>query len=123
MSLPKKLKEKYLARFDELIATGENILNNPIEVPAVFARDAITGRSYIDSEPSRQPKWSSLVEWRTKSATLLSKALKKGGVHENSASLFLGANAQNMEALISILRAIKDDWETVVSNLRKRAVL
>ncbi|MCE0499282.1 MAG: hypothetical protein LV481_15185 [Methylacidiphilales bacterium] len=111
MSIPKNLKAKLLARFDELIAAGEHILQNPEEVPAVFARDSMTGIPYVQEPPSQRLNWSKLVEWRTKSATLLSQVLPKSSIHGNAPEQFLDVTAQTIETGLSTLRAVKDDFE------------
>jgi len=111
MSISKKLKAQLLARFDELITVGEDILNTPEDVPPVISRDAMTGDPYMQEPPSQRLNWSKLVEWRTKSASLLSQVLLKGSVHEKAAVSFLSVTAPGLEGAISILRALKDDFD------------
>jgi hypothetical protein len=111
MSISTKNKSLFLGRFDELIKVGEQLLANPVDVPAQFDRDSITGRSYVSSPASQTLDWSQLVEWRTKVATLLSQAVPKDSVHEGYAKMALAIKADSVQGIVSILRALRDDFE------------
>src|SRR3954467_5064926 len=113
MSLPIQVREKYLRRFDQLIADGKAIH---------AAIETVHGQydpNYCSSETgNRRPDkhvvdWTSFVRWRTNALTLMDQIIPKQSAHRNAVRLI--GNIQNkkdsLEWGISFLTGIKDDFE------------
>jgi len=113
MSLPENLKSKYRLRFDELIAEGERIHKDIKTEHKTHLRafdtdgsNVVTTTHYID--------WPRFVEWRTKVSTLLYNVVPKANVHYEAVNKFpmLRNEKDQLEYGISLLKAIKEDFET-----------
>ena len=111
MCLPPKLSERYLQRLDELIVRGERI-RETIEVKAHYhdpwcrgAEPRVTETQHVD--------WPAFVKWRVNSASLLAQVVPTTSTHHASAELFrkLRGKRDQVEYGISLLRAIKEDYE------------
>jgi len=113
MSIPPKIRIALLARFDSLIAEGKTILDSAEIIPAKYDYSEVTRRQYETAASYKKLDWPKYVEWRTKSATLLSSILPKEHVHRSSADGFPGLTPSdsNMQWALSLLRGIKDDFE------------
>jgi uncharacterized protein with HEPN domain len=114
MNLPQKTLAAVIARFDALIAEGEDILKTAEAVPAIIEYREMTGVPYESRAAYKKLDWRRYVEWRTKSATLLSHVLPKDSVHHAMADKLpnLSPSVERMEAAISFLKAIKSDLES-----------
>jgi len=112
MPLPPKLQEKFLKRFDELIAEGDAIYK---------AIQFVQGRVHIDEiteEQYRDPDfyivdWQSVVKWRASCVALLSQIVAERHVLWDSVKLFseLPNAKDRVEWGISTLKAIREDFE------------
>ncbi|AHJ27845.1 DUF4145 domain-containing protein [Nodularia spumigena CS-584] len=106
MTLPEKLSKKYLSRFEELVAKGENILfkmllpvsqyhNNPYKI-------------------NNNAHYRKLAEWKINCISLLNKCLSKENIHQGLINEFKRLEDNDkylLEICISNLKAIKEDYE------------
>jgi len=115
MSIPKNVKIQLLTRFDQLIAEGQDIVENAEDVPPRYDHDDF-GRRFIRQSGYQVMDGPKFVEWRIKATTLLSKVIPDGSIHAPHLEKFSSLNAynaalSNLEEGISFVRAIKDDFE------------
>jgi hypothetical protein len=112
MSLPEKLKSKYVQRFDELIAEGEKI-HKDIRTTSKTYRNVFN--SYGDNKEvtTHHIDWQRFVKWRTNVSTLLCNVIPKANVHYEAISEFpkLSNKKDRLEYGISLLKAVKEDFE------------
>ena len=74
MPLPPLLQRQYLDRFDELIATGEDIQKNKKMIPCRQFRSFVT--ETVRKEPDKHiVDWSDFTKWRTNCLSLLSQVV------------------------------------------------
>ena len=113
MNVTRPILTKLSSRFDSLIAEGEEILRSAEVIPEEHSYNELTGRNYKSKDSYKDIDWPSFVEWRTKTATLLSQVISKNHVHHAAVKSMpaLKANESCLEWGISILKAIKNDLE------------
>ena len=111
MTQIENLKSKYLQRFDELIAQGEDIYKGiktehktiPNSYWAENGSNVVKTTHYIN--------WPIFVEWRTKAATLLSNVVPITNVHYETVHKFfpeIKNKKDHLEYGIALLKAIKE---------------
>jgi hypothetical protein len=111
MSLPARLKSKYLLRFDELIAEGENIHKD------IRPEHTYSGKSFIDYSDiittTHPVDWQRYIEWRTKVSSLLCNIVSKDNVHYQTIIGFSKINntKEHLEYGLSLLKGIKEDFK------------
>jgi hypothetical protein len=114
MNFPAKIRATILTRFDSLLAEGGSILATAENIPAKYGYNELTNRQYESEAAYKKLDWSRYVEWRTKSATLLSYVLPKDHIHRPSADTLLSVTATqgHLEWALSLLKGIKNDLES-----------
>lgn len=113
MTLPPRLHEKYVVRFEELIAEGEGILMgaDTQHTPGVMTASG----SFVLDPPrtSRHIDNTRFHQWQTNCASLLTQLIPEGSVHWQFANS-IGRYAPGYDACersLAKLRAIKADYE------------
>jgi hypothetical protein len=111
MPLPKKLKQKYINRFERLIEEGDSILSDITVIP---------GKHY-ETWPGEFSKktdklkidWQRFVKWRTNAKTLLVNVISINNPQRNAAERFnsLKNSKDNLGYGVSFLKAIYDDFQ------------
>jgi hypothetical protein len=113
MAFPKKLLAKLIARFDELISSGESILAAKVHHPTEYSRSATT----FDGEPAvARHAYDSIdgekfIAYRTSVATLLGSVIPEGHVHFDAVRRIaqIRPEPDGVRYLNSLLRGIKED--------------
>jgi hypothetical protein len=113
MKLPDAILAKTLARFDSLIAEGRNILASAQEISAATKQNWTTGQQVQIGKAHKKLDAEKLVEWRTKTATLLSLVIQPGHIHHKSVQKVaeIQCDYDQLQAAVSLTRGIKDDLE------------
>lgn len=113
MKLPDAILAKTLARFDSLIAEGRNILSSAQDIPAATKQNWTTGQHVQIGKDHKKLDAEKLVEWRTKTATLLSLVIQPGHIHHKSVQKVaeIQCDFDQLQAAVSLTRGIKDDLE------------
>jgi len=113
MKLPEEILKKTLARFDSLIAEGRNILDGAPDVPVTVGCDEPTRQTVEVSPGPKKLDAGKCIEWRTKAATLLSRVVPTGHIHRKAAEALteLPVTHEQLQAGVSFLRGVKDDFE------------
>lgn len=111
MKLPKNLLEKIMSRFDSLVVEGQRILADAEEIPERTRQIDWEGTEHVVHRACKKLDWPRFVEWRAKSATLLSHVLPKDSVHCKGVEGFprLDPVSDGLQWGISMLKAAKDD--------------
>jgi hypothetical protein len=116
MTLPPKLFNKYLERFNELIKAGENI-HQAITVipgkPGTPEWELIGGRRGMPTPDKFEVNSNSFNEWRINCISLLAQVIPRNSPHRDRVEQFNQGSADKygLEMGISILKAIKEDYE------------
>lgn len=114
MPLPIALKEKYLARFDELISVGEELGKNTKTIAGRVFSGGFVNPGRIRKEPDKQVvQWPDFVKWRTNCISLLSQVIFPEHPHHRLIDSF-GRIKNTLEHLqwgIATLTGIRDDVE------------
>jgi hypothetical protein len=116
MTLPPKLFNKYLERFNKLIKAGENI-HQAITVipgtPATPQHQIIGGPRGMPTPEAYRIDSNSFNEWRINCISLLDQVIPQNSPHRDQVARFNQGSADKtrLEMGISILKAIKDDYE------------
>jgi len=107
MALPPQLKQRYLARLDEVIRKGEDV--------PVRDEQQVGSYNYITKETRYRPKkvvdWPTFVEWRTACVTILDQVVPQQSAHRATIDAFssLGNAPDKLQFGISFLKAIRED--------------
>jgi hypothetical protein len=116
MTLPPKLFNKYLERFNDLIRVGENIHQAMTVIPgkpATPQHQIIGGRRGMPTPDKFEVNSNSFNEWRINCISLLAQVIPQNSPHRDRVEQFnqVSADKYGLEMGISILKAIKDDYE------------
>ena len=122
MSLPKKLQEKYLQRFDGLITEGERIQKAIQKIPGEY------DPNYTDSHGHTRPTRyivdaDSFIQWRTSCTSLVDQVLPKEQIHRKTLEGFWQADVSKaaVEGMTSIMRGLRDDFaQGILGNLARQ---
>mgnify|MGYP001558099045 FL=1 len=112
MPLPPLLQRQYLDRFDELIATGEDIQKNKKMIPCRQFRSFVT--ETVRKEPDKHiVDWSDFTKWRTNCLSLLSQVVPSRHPLQKTVENFgkITNKIDHVQWGISTLKAFKDDFE------------
>jgi len=112
MVLPSFLQKKYLARFDELISTGDVIQKNTRTIPGRRFESFVTGD--VRKEPDKHVvDWSKFTQWRTNCLSLLSQVIPPTHAHQKTFESFskIKNDINHLQRGISTLKALKEDFE------------
>jgi hypothetical protein len=116
MTLPPKLFHKYLERFNELIDEGESI-RRAIQVipgqPGTPQWQMIGGSRGMPTQDKYEIDSKSFDEWRINCISLLAQVIPQDSPHKERVERFnkIRADKITLEMGISILKAIKEDFE------------
>lgn len=105
MGITSKLKEKYVARLDELIAAAEGI--------PMRQHSRRTSYNMISGESTYQhynlASWPEFVEWRTSCTAVLDRVVPKDTVLRRTVDSFdtLGSEPSKLEFAASFLKSVK----------------
>ena len=108
MGLPPRLQQKYLARFETLIAEGEGI---HADMQVTTSRHEYWDRT-SDVRRKYQVDWGRFVEWRTKVASLLSNIVPESNVNHRAVINIPNLSNQKgrLEYGIALLKGIREDF-------------
>jgi len=110
MSLPLKVKNKYIGRLEELIQQGQKL--------PLIQKSKCTGGNYLSGEKTYKHyevvSWPEFVEWRTSCTTLLDQIIPKNNVHRSTVDnlITLSSKPDELEFATSFLKSIKCDLES-----------
>jgi len=107
MSFPPKLKEKYVARFDELVVEGRAILKGVEVIPPHSRGDVHIMHTTYRLDFKR------LTQWKTNCLSLFEQVVPKGKTLLDRVSAFSNARVEkpSVEFCLGTLEAFKADFE------------
>lgn len=109
MGIAERLKDKYLARLDELIQAGH-------EIPMTQHSKLVSG-NYITGERNFRhynlASWPEFVEWRTSCIAVLEQVVPKSSLLRNTIDKFdtIGDKPSQLEFAISFLKSVRTELQ------------
>ena len=118
MALPPRLRDKFLVRFDDLIAQGEAVRTNTRTV-------VVEDDEYdfgLTNRPATYTKIdeASFHEWQAKVATLLGQVVPAGHPKAEDIRHMAGAASSVLDELLAVLRAVKGNSGDTILNSDRR---
>jgi len=114
MSACRKLHQKYLARFDELIELGVAIYEGMELQPAEYGYNEITRERYVvRGEHYAIRDVRELTRWRVNCVSILDQVITGKSSHANKIEAFdkFSGDRSSIKAAVGRLEAIKEDYE------------
>jgi hypothetical protein len=110
MAFPQKTKQRYLYRFDQLIAEGSRIPQRPYYKKDY---DPLTGNTTSGEVAGYFPERLPSIEWQTKVLTLLYSLLPQNHALRDNIKRFSesGISDSMIQEGMALLKALKDDFE------------
>jgi hypothetical protein len=107
MSLPKKVRDQFLARFDELIVEGNSLVDSIEVIPPHSKGSVFVTYTTYRLDPQR------LARWKTNCMTLFQPFAKQGTKVKEQVDVFskTGGKKPEVEYCIGILEAFRDDFD------------
>ncbi len=106
MGITDRVKDKYIARLDELIQAGQGI---PMKQHSELRSDFITGESnYLHYKLA---SWPDLFEWPTSCIAVLEQVVPKSSLLRKKLEKFniLGKESSELEFAVSFLKSVKTE--------------
>jgi hypothetical protein len=107
MSLPKNVRDQYLARFDELISEGKKLSDSIAVIPPHSTGSFYITYTTYNWDPQR------LARWKTNCLTLFQPFAKHNSRVKEQVDVFFqsGGKKPEVEYCLGILDAFRDDFE------------